>query len=395
MQSKKNVVITGMGAVTPFGLGVKTLWKAVIRGASAIRNIQRFSVPTGITDIAATLPEEIFDQLHSEEQDSLYEWAMNHAYDELLKSANLTEESLRTKKKGAIFFSNHFELDGYVQAENNNSTIAKSEIEQWHLAKWANWLQRRTLAKSGNGIITGCTGSHTAIATGMESIAEGVCDWAIVGGGDFLHPELMVELDSLRILSSTGCRPFFEGGDGTVVADGLGLLLLESEASAYERNAPIYAVLKGSAIAMDTIGLGQFTNDGSVLKRTMEQALSEADIPLGEVGYVQAAATGATKVDNMEKNALHNLFQAKIPPVSSLKSQIGHSVGGTGVLSHIVTALGLKEQSLPPTIGEYDRTPSGLDTVPISRPHNFSTALINGVSMSGHLCTVVMEKGDI
>src|SRR5262249_60124128 len=115
------------------------------------------------------------------------------------------------------------------------------DLETWRLDRWARHLGGRSGARRALGVLTGCTASNVAIGMAYDWIAVGRGAWALAGGMDMLHPQLLIEMESLRALSHSGCRPFSADHDGTVMGDGAGLLLLEEHASAVARGAPVYA----------------------------------------------------------------------------------------------------------------------------------------------------------
>jgi 3-oxoacyl-[acyl-carrier-protein] synthase II len=389
--NERPVVITGLGAVSPFGPGVVALWSNVAAGRCAIRPTTRFTVPGDITPLSATIPDEFVREINQDFGGQVCRWTMEHLLVETLASAGLTGRTL--SGRGAVFFCNHFDQDAYQAALSQGGQISPANLGDWSLDHWANWLAAQTGAETALGIITACTGANLAISLGYDWISRGRADWALVGGMDMLHPELFIEMDTLRMLSSTGCRPFSADHDGTVLGDGGGLLLLERLDLAQERGAPNQAELLGYGMATDTFAPGKLYSDGRSAYRALTLALEKAGLQPADVGYVSASATGSPAVDEVEIKALLSLFEEAAPPTSALKSQIGHSIGGSAALEAIVTIKALQEQRLPPTLGLAPYGSYPLDFVPEPRPHTFSIALNNAIAMSGHICTTVFKRG--
>jgi len=392
-KSGQPVVITGMGVVSPFGVGVEKLWQAVSTNQCAISSIQRFSVAPGMAHLGATIPEACLEEVQHAYAGDLCRWIMEQTLAETCQSAHLALDQLPTLGRGIVFFSNHFDADVHQRTLKEHALVTAQGAQQWCLDFWAEWLQVRSGAERGLGVITTCTGSNTAISLSMDWVGAGLADWALVGGMDILHAEVLAELDSVRLLSPSGCRPFARDRDGTVLGDGAGLLLLERADQARKRGAKIWASLPGYGLAADTSGLTRIAADGHFLCQAMTQALQHANLPPEKIGYVNAAATGSPALDEIELLALQKIFPDQPPPISSLKAQIGHSIGASGTLETIVTVLALEHQLLPPTLGVQLAPEYGIDIVPYARPHTFVFALNNAVSMSGHMCTTVLQRG--
>lgn len=391
-QRKRQVVISGMGVVSPFGVGCETFWQAISNNQCAISQIERFTMPDGIPNLGATIPATCLAEVEREYDGEICRWAMQQILAETCHMAQVTPSQLQTWGQGAVFFSNHFDADIYQATMNEGGLLSAARAQDWCLDRWATWLQTQTSAQYSQGIITACTGSNTALSLGFDWIASGLSDWALVGGMDMLHPELLIELDSVRMLSATGCRPFAKDRDGTVLGDGAGLLLLEDAEHAKQRNAPALAYMAGYGLTADTTGLTKIAADGSPLAQAMYDALRQAETPVEDVGYINTSATGSATLDDAVVCALRTVFGSNLPPVSSLKSQVGHSIGGSGTLESIATIMALQHQILPPTLGSGEGV--ALDIIPRARPHAFSVALNNAVAMSGHICTTVLKRGD-
>jgi 3-oxoacyl-[acyl-carrier-protein] synthase II len=320
----------------------------------------------------------------------LGEWTVTQALRETLASADV--RGAAPAGRGVVFFGNHFDPDAYQAAEDAGGHVAEADLDLWSMDRWALWLTRQVGAARGLGVMTACTASNLAIGLGYDWIADGQADWALVGGMELLHSEILVELDSLRMLSATGCRPFSSDHDGTIAGDGCGLLLLERWDRAIERGAPIRAELLGYGQATDTAGLSRLDPAGGSVFQAMSAALEASAVEPRNIGYINAGATGAPSVDDAELHALERMFGGSPPPTSSLKSQIGHSIGGAAAVEAIVTVQALMHQQLPPTLGLAADTPKHLDFVPHPRPHTFDHALNNAIAMGGHICTTVFRR---
>jgi 3-oxoacyl-[acyl-carrier-protein] synthase II len=390
-QKRATVVVTGMGAVTPLGIGCTTFWQGLSGNRSAIRQIERFTVPKGVPALGATIPDEYLPTIQHAYANNFCAWSMQQVLTDLCVNVGYTAMGLSQLGRGAIFFSTHFDGDSYDQTLREGGVLTVTSTSTWSLDRWAVWLQEQTGAETATCILTTCTGANTAIGLATDWLALDLCDWALAGGMEMIHPEYLLEQDCLRALSSTGCHPFARDRDGTVMGEGAGLLLLERAENAQQRQASIYATIAGYSLYSDNTDLTRVAADGHTIRHAMQQALEAADVSTEEIGYINAAATGSPALDDAELVALRSLFPS-LPPVSTIKAQIGHGIGVSGALETIATIMALQEQFLPPTLGS-DPQVLGFDSVPIARPQRLMVALNNAVSMSGHICSTVLKRG--
>jgi 3-oxoacyl-[acyl-carrier-protein] synthase II len=249
-------------------------------------------------------------------------------------------------------------------------------------------------------VTTACASGSSAIQLAIEAIRRGETEAAIAGGAEAsLTPETLIRFSLLQALSTrndapeAASRPFSLSREGFVMADGAGALILESEAHARSRGAPILGWVLGAGEAADTFHRTRSTPDGSAIIAAMQRALADAGIAPEAIGYVNAHGTSTPENDRMEALATRAVFGASPPPVSSTKSMIGHTLSAAGAIEAAICLLALRDQVLPPTINNDDPDPElGLDTVPESRPHAFAAALSNSFGFGGQNVCVALGR---
>jgi 3-oxoacyl-[acyl-carrier-protein] synthase II len=382
-----------MGAVTPFGCGVETLWRAAAGGACAVRPAPRHATPGDPAPLAAAIPDAVAAEVEAGHGGERCAWAVERVLEEAVASAGLAPGETARLGAGAVYFANHFDADAYEAVARAGGRLRAGDRETWRLDRWARHLGGRSGAVRALGVLTGCTASNVAIGMAYDWIAGGRGAWALAGGMDMLHPQLLIEMESLRALSHSGCRPFSADHDGTVMGDGAGLLLLEEHAAAAARGAPVYAELLGYGEGTVATAPARLDPEGRGAAGALRQALRRAGLEPGDVGYVNASATGSPAVDGVERRALSLVFGDRPPPTSSLKSQMGHSIGGASAIEAILTTRALRHQLLPPTLGLAAGTELSFDPVPEPRAHAFDVALNNAIAMSGHVHATVWKRG--
>ena len=352
--------------------------------------------------VAAFIPDSLSDGV-PETQRGRY--LLDIAYRELIDSHTLKTLNPKT---GKIFLGSHFNTDGTnsflphdVALATNPSNQDKVDLgmcgDEWFSATWVDYLRNRLGLndEAGIAIMTGCSAGNQAIAIGADGIARGNLEWALVGGAELMHPIIFQELSALRVLSYNGCKPFSKGRDGFVLGEGIGLLLLESRKVAEEHGRRVLAQFCGSGHSSDAYHPAKVEPSGEGAYLAMELALEHANCKPAEVGFICASGSGTQTADAAETSAIKRLFLDKIPPVSALKSQVGHSIGGSGALEAIVTVLALNHQVLPPTVGFIPGDPNcDIDYVSDGpRGSSFDVAINNTFALSGNNCTTVMKRG--
>jgi 3-oxoacyl-[acyl-carrier-protein] synthase II len=212
-------------------------------------------------------------------------------------------------------------------------------------------------------IANACAGGGNAIGHAADLIRAGMADIVLAGGYDALCDLVFTGFDSLQALAPDACRPFDRGRRGLMVGEGAAFLVVESERHALGRGATLQGVVAGYGQATDTFHLTQPAQDGAPLERAMRQALANARITPGEVGYVNAHGTGTPFNDGAEAKAFHALFGGVPTKLSSTKAALGHTLGAAGAIEGVLSLLALKSGCLPPQINLLDPEPLVADAL--------------------------------
>ncbi|MBA2239666.1 MAG: beta-ketoacyl-ACP synthase II [Solirubrobacterales bacterium] len=210
------------------------------------------------------------------------------------------------------------------------------------------------------------TGNH-ALGEAKRMIERGEADVVIAGGSEAPLVEVAIAaFDQMGALSKHGIsRPFDARRDGFVIGEGAGVMVLESEQHASARGAAVHGRLVGYGASNDAFHITQPDPEGAGARRAIEAALGDAEATPGEVGYVNAHGTSTPFNDRIETIALHAVFGAEVPPVSSTKSQVGHLLGAAGAVEAMACVAALEQRLLPPTINYGEEDPAcDLDCVP-------------------------------
>jgi 3-oxoacyl-[acyl-carrier-protein] synthase II len=396
------VVITGVGVLTPLGLGVEPTWEALCAGRSGVGPITRFDAANFPVRIAAELrgfdPADYIEAKEIKKMDTFIHYAVA-ASAMALEDAGLKLPVQQPERVGV-----------YV----GSGIGGLSAIEHWHLVLQTKGPQRITpffipmtiinLASGQIAIRTGAKGPNscavTACATGNHCIGDayriiqrGEADIMIAGGSEAaITPLGVAGFAASRALSTRNdeptkaCRPFDRNRDGFVLGEGAGIVVLESLDHARRRGAKIYAEVVGYGATADAYHITAPSEDGEGAARCMRQALEEAKMAPSEVGYINAHAT-STAADAVETMAIKQAFgdAARRIPISSTKSMTGHLLGAAGGVEAVFTLLAMTRGVLPPTINYDEPDPAcDLDYIPnVARPGRPDVALSNSFGFGG------------
>lgn len=350
----RRVVVTGTGAVSPFGCGADLLLAALIAGKSAVRVVPELAAVGGLrTRVAALVPPfdaKVIDRHYRRSMSPMSIFATLAAM-EALDQGRLPRELCREGRLAVILGStvtstraiqNFFEdflTDRSL--ERTKSTFFFQIMNHTVAANVAQVLgiTGRTLALSA-----ACATGAQAVGYGYEMIASGKQDFALCGGADEFHPLAAATFDILNA-ASTGFndrpemtpRPFDRDRDGVVCAEGAGVLLLEARDTAEARGAEILAEIAGFATVTDPTSIAN--PSPSSIEACMQLALEDAGLPPAEVGYVNAHATATVQGDIAEAEAVARIFGDRVP-VSALKGHLGHAMAASGALE-LIAAIGM------------------------------------------------------
>ena len=412
----RRVVVTGLGAISPNGIGKKKFWENTCSGISGIERISSFD-PTGLScQIAGEVqdfdPLEYFSKTDLKKLSRSVPLAIAASkealHDSAIDLAQFNEEDFESlgvivgtggagfdfsEKQFEIFFSGRKNKISPYAISNSLVGMLSSEISMYF------GLQGRSHVLSN-----GCTSSTDAIGYSFNSIRSGQEEWVLTGGVEScVTPAMMLGFERMRVNPTQynndptrGSRPFNIDRDGFVLSEGSWMLILEELEHANRRDAPIYGEVLGYGSTCDAYHRVAIMPDGKQSSRALHLALKDAKINKDQVDYINFHGTSTIVNDKVETLAVKNLFNSlsqKIP-VSSTKSMTGHPQGASGALGVTVSLLSLCNNFLTPTINQESPDPEcDLDYVPnIGREKNLSIAISNCISFGSKNSALVLGK---
>jgi len=408
--SKRRVVVTGLGVVSPVGIGVDTAWANIVAGKSGITRITKFDPSNFSSQIAGEVKDfDVSQYLPAKEarrMDTFIQYGLAAAI-EAVKDSGIVATEENAERIGVSIGSG---IGGLGLIEETNDTY-----DEGGPRKVSPFFIPGTIINmiSGNlsimfgfkgpnvSIVTACTTGTHSIGDAARMIEYGDADAMVAGGAEAAITELSVAgFASARALSSrnddpaTASRPWDKDRDGFVIGEGAGVMVLEEYESAKKRGAKIYAELVGYGMSADAYHMTAPNMDGP--RRSMRNALNNAGVNPDEVQFVNAHGTSTPLGDANETNAIKAAFgdHAKNIVVNSTKSMTGHLLGGAGGLESVFTVLSIHHQISPPTINIFNQDPEcDLDfCANTARDMKIEVALKNNFGFGGTNGSLVFKK---
>ncbi|MFH2212586.1 MAG: beta-ketoacyl-ACP synthase II [Pseudomonadota bacterium] len=371
--AKRRVVITGLGAVSPVGIGVGETWSNIVAGKSGIARITRFDASAFASQIAGEVKNFDVTQFLSAKEARRMDIFIHYgmvAGMEAFKDSGLEVTAENADRIGVNIGSG---IGGLPMIEDTHNTYLEGgprKISPFFIPGTIINMISGNLSimfglKGPNiAVVTACTTGLHAIGIGARTIAYGDADVMVCGGAESsVSPLAVGGFASAKALSSrnddpeTASRPWDKGRDGFVLGEGAGVLVLEEYEHAKARGARIYAELAGFGMSGDAYHMTAPDTDGP--KRSMVNALRDAGVNPDEVNYVNAHGTSTPLGDKNETEAIKLAFgdAAHKLVVNSTKSMTGHLLGGAGGLESVLTTLAVHHQISPPTINIFEQDP--------------------------------------
>lgn len=366
--SKRRVVITGLGTVSPLGNSVAPTWAAILAGQSGVGHIDRFDVGAIPVQIAAMVkdfdPANYIPPKDVKKMESFIHYGLAAAI-EAIDDAGLVSEALNLDRVGILIGSGIGGLDGIERntlalAEQGPRRVSPFFVPGAIINMVSGQLSIRYGFRGPNlATVTACAAGTHSIGQAARMIAYGDADAMIAGGAEgAISPLGVAGFAAARALSTRNddptraSRPWDRDRDGFVLGEGAGVLVLESLAHAQARGARIYAELIGFGMSADAYHMTAPSADGDGARRCMQAAMNDAGINPEDIGYINAHGTSTLAGDAAEVVALRTALgmHAKHCPVSSTKSMTGHLLGAAGGIEAVFSVLALRDQVLPPTI---------------------------------------------
>jgi 3-oxoacyl-[acyl-carrier-protein] synthase II len=407
--SARRVVVTGIGAVSPLGLTAASTWEGVVAGRSGVGPITHFDAAGFAVRIAAEVgdfePESVFGRRRARHLDRVTQLALV-ATAEALESSKF-DVAAHSDRVGVVFGTGI----GGIHSLEEGMAVLEQRGPEW-VSPYTlpmmipNMLVGQVAMEWGirgysSCTVTACSASAQAIGESLDLIRAGRVDAVVCGGSEApITRVALAGFAAMKALSSrnhdpTGAsRPFDAGRDGFVMGEGAAALVLEEREAARRRGAPILAEVAGFGATCDAYHMTQPHPEGDGAVRAMRFACEDAGVAPGEVGYVNAHGTSTPPNDRVETVALKRVFAENVPPVSSTKSMVGHTLGAAGALESVICVQALNFQMLPPTINQEQPDPEcDLDYVPnVARPATFDVAMTNSFGFGGHNATLIFRR---
>lgn len=410
--SKRRVVVTGMGMLSPLGNSVSESWNAALEGKSGISNITRFDTENFNVKIGGQISDlEIGDYIERKEarrMDVFMQYGLIAGI-QAVKDAGLDELSDEQKKRIGVAFGSG--IGGIETIESVRDTYMKSgprKVSPFFVpSSIINMIAGNIAIKYGFkgpniAVVTACTTGTHNIGYAARTIAYGDADVMIAGGAEMATTPIAVAgFSNAKALSSNDrpaeevSRPWDKSRDGFVLSDGAGALVLEELEHAKARGADIYAELTGFGMSDDAFHITSPIEDGSGARTAMENAISDAGIEPSKIDYINAHGTSTPLGDVAECKAIKDLFKAHAENllVSSTKSMTGHLLGAAGAIEAIFSVKSITDQVAPPTIN-LDEPEDGCDldfVAHTARKAPIKAALSNSFGFGGTNGTLIFQ----
>jgi beta-ketoacyl-acyl-carrier-protein synthase II len=408
----ERVVITGLGSVTPLGVGTEKFWHGIKTGANGIGPITQIDPTPHTTKFAGQVPgfqvEDFLDRKEAKRMDRFVHFAIA-ASKEAVQDSNLIVDSDNRDRVGVVIGCGiggltTWEREYRTMMEKGPDRVSPFLIPMMIANMASGHVSIQTGARGPNTTtVSACASSGHAIGLAFDLIRRGEADVMIAGGTEApLCDSALAGFGNMRALSrrnddpAHASRPFDKERDGFVMGEGAGTLVIESLSSAKARGAKIYAEMLSYGNNGDAYHITGMPEDGSGIGTAMRLALKHAELEPEQVQYINAHGTSTPVNDKTETMAVKSVFgeHAYKLAMSSTKSQIGHLLGAGSAVEFIATVLGLHHQIMPPTINYQVPDPDcDLDYVTDgAREANIEIALCNSSGFGGHNTSLAVRR---
>ena len=409
---KKRVVITGLGLVTPVGIGVEKTWESLCAGKSGVGEITRFDTSGYQTRIAAEVkdfnPQDFMPKKDANRVEPFIAFALA-ATRMAIDDSGLVINSANESRVGAVTGCGLGGLRFMEDTVQRVSNFGPKRVSPFFIPMMIGNMAPGMIsihfgAKGPNSsLATACAAGTHAVGNSFKLIQDGAADAMITGGTEaVISPSCIAGFNSMKALSTRNdeptkaSRPFDRDRNGFVVGEGGGILILEALDHALDRGARIYAEVTGYGMTGDGYHMTSPPPDGNGAVRCMQAALKDAQLDPNQVDYINAHGTSTELNDLYETRAIKAVFKehAGSLAVSSTKSMTGHLLGGAGGVETVFTALTVANDIIPPTIN-YDNQAEDcdLDYVPNEvRRAKVDNAMTNSFGFGGTNGTLILSK---
>ena len=409
---RRRVALTGVGVVSPIGIGRDAFWTALVEGRSGVRRITAFDPTPYETQIGGEVPDfdpsAFMDRKEVRRNDRFVQFALA-ATQLALDDAGLRITPHNAERIGVIIGSgiggaSTWEDQHRILLERGPGRVSPFFVPMLMLNGGSGIVSIATGAKGPNfSVVSACaTGGH-AIGEASRAIQHGEADAMICGGSEAaLTPLSLAGFGTMKAMSTRNdaparaVRPFDAGRDGFVMGEGAGILVLEAWEQAERRGARIYAEICGYGTSSDAFHITQPDPEGDGAARAMGAALQDANLEPAQVDYINAHGTSTPYNDKCETVAIKRVWgpDAHRVAISSTKSMTAHLLGAAGGVEAIVCALAIERGTIPPTINyEVPDPDCDLDYVPnTARRTRVDIAMSNAFGFGGHNSILILRR---
>jgi len=393
--NSRRIVITGTGAVCGAGRTIDSIWKTVLSGRSAVGSINQWDASRWPVGVAAEVPEKqigtLVEDRRLQKMISRTDFFGLYAAGQAIESSGLLAQRDALDSSAAALFNDRsgvfagsgggtyrstYDFFPLLSQSAGDMTAFGTDLEtmvdpMWLLRQLPNNVLCHVGIRYGlrgtNACITNqCVGGAMAVIEAAAAIREGEADRAVAVGHDApIEPETVLHYHNLGLLAHDALRPFDRSRSGTIFGEGAGAVVLETENFAKERGASVLGELLGSGCVTEGTGIVDVLPNGDGLARAIRLALDEAGLSPTEIGMIVAHGNGTRNSDASEAAALRQVFGRTLPPITSFKWAIGHTIAASATLDLAMTIKALQE-GIAPGIGTLQELDSALAPLPVS-----------------------------
>jgi len=401
----RQIVITGIGVVTPVGTGCEEFWSNLLDGQSGIAPVKSFDTSAYNVHRGAEVKEftagDFVLNLDAAHLGRASQFAIAAAR-LALADAGVESSSLDQKRAGVSMGTTSGEPREIERFDDSFMSGALDRIGPEFLALYpchviaAHVASELGFAGVNTMIPTACAAGNYAIAHALDVMRAGRADLMLAGGSDAFSRITYTGFARLGAVAPEVCQPFDRFRKGMIPGEGAGVLVLEPLSSARRRGARIYAEVGGYGLSCDAHHMTAAHPEGAGAERAMQQALADSRTNAAKVSYISAHGTGTATNDRLETLAVKRVFKdlAGRIPISSIKSMLGHTMGAASAIEAAVCALAVFNDRVPPTINLNDADPEcDLDYVPnFARDVRVNVAMNNAYAFGGNNASLILRK---
>jgi 3-oxoacyl-[acyl-carrier-protein] synthase II len=400
--NRKRVVVTGLGAVSSIGIGKDDFWSSLIAGKSGITKVDLFNTD----EFRCHYGGEIKNLKPGKFINPRKIPFLGRTSQLAIIATKLALEDAKLSSRGIP----HERTGVFIGTTMGEKPLEES-IDTWVNEGTSHLTKRKILGSQANNITgnvgtffklygpnylfsNACAAGSYSLGYGFDLLRSGCLDAAVVGGADSFSKVAFSGFHRLYAMAPEKCQPFDKNRKGMMLAEGSGILFLETLDSALKRNAEIYAEILGYGLSCDASHITSPKPEG--IEKAIRKALQESGLKPDNIDYINAHGTGTPSNDKAECAAIKKVFKEnyKKIPVSSIKSMLGHAMGAASALESIACCLTIKRNIIPPTINFTTPDPEcDIDCVPNkARKENVNIVLKNSFAFGGNNACVAFKK---